>query len=94
MTINGPGPIVPPVHAPVVRAGPLGGREAATAPHAHSTPMNRPGGADPALWSLLTPDEQEFFAEHEALGPLTYGPRPTTSTTGDAPRGQRIDLRA
>jgi hypothetical protein len=55
-----------------------------------STPP--PPGADPTLWNVLTQDEQEFFQQMAALGPLTYGARPSQSTP-EAPVGQRLDVR-
>ena len=51
-----------------------------------------PPGADPALWNVLTQDEQQFFQQMAALGPLTYGARPTQSTP-EAPVGQRLNVR-
>ncbi len=47
-----------------------------------------------ALEELLTPEEREFFARLESLGPLTYRPNaPRAGTAPVAPIGQRIDVR-
>jgi hypothetical protein len=51
-----------------------------------------PPGADPELWNVLTPDEQQFFQQMAALGPLTYGARPSQNAP-EAPVGQRLDVR-
>jgi hypothetical protein len=51
-----------------------------------------PPGADPALWNVLTQDEQQFFQQMASLGPLTYGARPSQQAP-DAPVGQRLDVR-
>jgi hypothetical protein len=51
-----------------------------------------PPGTDPKLWSVLTSDEQHFFQQMAALGPLTYGARQNQAPP-DAPLGQRIDVR-
>ncbi|MEP6781224.1 MAG: hypothetical protein ABJC26_15110 [Gemmatimonadaceae bacterium] len=58
-------------------------------------PAEAPNGTDPALWSVLTTDERNFFAKTASLGPLTYG-RIKTSTVPTAPsvRGGRLDVRA
>jgi len=46
-----------------------------------------------SLWELLTPEEREFFAQQEALGPLTYRPGPPRADQPAAPVGRRIDVR-
>jgi hypothetical protein len=51
-----------------------------------------PPGTDPELWSVLTPEEQQFFNQMAALGPLTYGTRQGQSAP-EAPVGQRVDIR-
>ncbi|MDQ6612011.1 MAG: hypothetical protein M3Y64_06230 [Gemmatimonadota bacterium] len=58
-------------------------------------PAEAPAGTDPALWSVLTTDERNFFAKSASLGPLTYG-RIKSSTVPTAPsvRGGRLDVRA
>ena len=55
-------------------------------------PLQAPQGTDPALWAVLTTDEQQFFHEMAALGPLTYGNAPGRSAS-EAPVGQRVDIR-
>lgn len=62
---------------------------APTTPTASAAP---PAGADPTLWNVLTQDEQQFFQQMAALGPLTYGARPSQSAP-EAPVGQRLDVR-
>lgn len=52
-----------------------------------------PEGVDPALWSVLTREERDFFARSRSRGPLTYGPGSTQSGTSAAPRGRRLDIR-
>ncbi len=48
-----------------------------------------------SLTDVLTPEEREYFARMEQMGPLTYGRRPAVAPPAvDAPRGQRIDFRA
>jgi hypothetical protein len=61
-----------------------------------SVPAEAPAGTDPALWSVLTNEERNFFAKSAALGPLTYGrlkeaiaPAPAATA-----RGVRLDVRA
>ena len=46
-----------------------------------------------ALWEVLTPDEQAFFQEQQALGPLQYG-RASREPMPGVPTGQRLDVRA
>lgn len=46
------------------------------------------------LWDVLTDDERRFFSQQAELGPLTYGPKRTTTQRVDAPLGQRLDVRA
>jgi hypothetical protein len=57
-----------------------------------------PQGADPALWSVLTGAEKQFFSQQAAMGPLTYGPGARTTASApqamQAPRGQRLDVSA
>lgn len=47
----------------------------------------------PSLADLLTPDEREFFARIESLGPLSYRPNAARRETPVVPTGQRIDVR-
>lgn len=56
----------------------------------NAVPLEAPPGTDPALWSVLTAEERRYFAKMQALGPLTYGPRPATAPPTLA-RGGRID---
>jgi hypothetical protein len=53
-----------------------------------------PPGTNLALWSVLTTDEREFFAQQAQLGPLQYGPGGSAPLLPTAPRGQRIDTLA
>jgi hypothetical protein len=67
---------------------------------AHSPAVHPPANPSPAaraaaLSDVLTTEEREYFAKLEQLGPLTYGRRPAVPVPAtDAPRGQRIDVRA
>ena len=92
MTINGPAPIVSSFTVQQAQGAqaPSSTREAALPSPAA---VEAPEGVDPALWQLLTPDEQSFFATKSVLGPLTYGPVQDVNVA-DVPRGQRIDVRA
>ncbi len=54
-------------------------------------PIEAPPGTDPTLWSVLTAEERRHFAKLQALGPLTYGPRPAAQAQPLA-RGGRIDM--
>jgi hypothetical protein len=92
MTVNGPGPIASAVTTSIARQPPPPPPRPVE-PSAPTPAVSAPTGADPQLWSMLTPDEQAFFAEHARLGSLTYGPPQASPQTIDAPRGQRIDLR-
>jgi hypothetical protein len=52
-------------------------------------------GAGPApgsLWDVLTPEEREFFAVRQTLGPITYRPARAGSDPA-APTGRRVDVR-
>ncbi len=92
MTINGPAPIVPSFNVQNVH----GSQAVPSAPEVATRPpaaLQAPDGVNAALWQMLTPDEQSFFANQSMLGPLAYGPAQEMSA-GDAPRGQRIDVRA
>ncbi len=92
MTINGPAPIVPSFNVQNVH-----GTEAVpSTPEVAARPttaLQAPDGVNAELWQMLTPDEQSFFANQSILGPLAYGPVQETSVA-NAPRGQRIDVRA
>ena len=91
MTVNGLGPVVPPIPPMAPQAAPAvrGGAEAMQG----AAEPQRPEHANPALWSVLTADEQHFFSEQSLVGPLTYGPA-RGPVAPEAPRGQRIDVRA
>lgn len=52
-----------------------------------------PQGVDPALWSVLTTEERDFFVRNRARGPLTYGPGATPSDSAAPPAGGRLDIR-
>lgn len=56
----------------------------------HAIPVEAPPGTDPALWSVLTAEERRYFAKLQAMGPLTYGPRPVPAAQPQV-RGGRID---
>jgi hypothetical protein len=49
-----------------------------------------PAGIDPALWSVLSAEERQFFGRIQSMGPLTYGPRSANVPPGML-RGGRID---
>jgi type II secretory pathway pseudopilin PulG len=61
-----------------------------------AVPAEAPAGTDPALWSVLTTEERNFFAKTANLGPLTYSrfKEATTAQTPPAARGVRLDVRA
>ncbi len=58
-----------------------------------SLPSEAPSGTDPALWSVLTSEERQFFARAQALGPLTYGPDVGRTGADAALRGGRVNVR-
>ncbi len=61
----------------------------------HAVPADAPAGTDPALWSVLTNEERNFFAKSAALGPLTYGRiKAVSHPTPPSVRGVRLDVRA
>ncbi len=61
----------------------------------HAVPAEAPPGTDPALWSVLTTDERNFFAKTAALGPLTYSRiKAAANPQAPAARGVRLDVRA
>lgn len=75
-------------------------RQAQAQPAAHPQ-VAQPAAAHPApkqaasLRDVLTAEERDYFSQLEKLGPLTYGRRAQAPQPGlDAPRGQRIDVRA
>lgn len=61
-----------------------------------AVPAEPPTGTDPALWSVLTTEERNFFAKTASLGPLTYSrfKEATAAQTPPAARGVRLDVRA
>lgn len=60
-----------------------------------AVPVEAPAGTDPALWSVLTTEERNFFAKTAAMGPLTYGRiKAATNPAPPAERGVRLDVRA
>jgi hypothetical protein len=77
---------------PALRAqAPIAGPAAAQS----VVPSDAPAGTDPALWSVLTNDERNFFAKSAALGPLTYGRiKAVSHPTPPSVRGVRLDVRA
>jgi hypothetical protein len=82
--------------APAAPASAAQGAAQASAAQASAVPA----GSDPALWSILTSQERDFFLRHASLGAVTYGPRGaaaagrSAAAMADAPVGQRIDIRA
>jgi len=88
MSIQGPSPLQPlvlPALPPA--ANRAGARDAAPSSSA-------PG--ESTLWSLLTDEEREFFAQQAGLGALTYGRGATPAAATNAPAaplGQRIDVK-
>ncbi|MBX9928779.1 MAG: hypothetical protein K2X99_07690 [Gemmatimonadaceae bacterium] len=64
---------------------------------ASTSAVQAPPGTDPALWSILTGEERQFFARAVTSGPLTYSKvmfgRPT-APAAPAIRGGRLDVRA
>lgn len=91
MTVHGPSAGYPrfPTRLPPVAPSAPRAPEAPAAAQAAA-----PEGRDPALWSVLTPEERDFFLQQAALGPVTYGPGSHTSPSASAPVGQRLDVRA
>ena len=60
-----------------------------------TVPAEAPAGTDPALWSVLTTDERNFFAKSASMGPLTYGRiKAAANPAPPAARGVRLDVRA
>jgi hypothetical protein len=60
-----------------------------------AVPAEAPKGTDPALWSVLTTEERQFFAKTAAMGPLTYGRlKEATAPVPPSARGVRLDVRA
>jgi hypothetical protein len=82
--------------APAAPAAPAQGAAQAAAAQASAVPA----GSDPALWSILTSQERDFFLRHASLGAVTYGPTGagaagrSAAAMADTPVGQRIDIRA
>ncbi len=77
---------------PALKAqAPIAGHGAAQS----TVPVDAPAGTDPALWSVLTNDERNFFAKSATLGPLTYGRiKAVSHPTPPSVRGVRLDVRA
>lgn len=84
--------------APAVIARPVVKPQSPIAGHSakqHTVPADAPAGTDPALWSVLTADERNFFAKTAALGPLTYGRiKAAAPAAPPTARGARLDVRA
>lgn len=76
--------------AAVVRAPASTSPQAAIAEVDAGVPMVAPPGVDPALWSVLTAEERQFFGKLSGMGPLTYGPR-SANVPPALVRGGRID---
>jgi hypothetical protein len=58
-----------------------------------SNPGQNATAPDGTLWSLLSPEEQEFFSRLQLQGPLTYG-QALAGGQPEPPRGTRLDVRA
>ena len=94
MTINGPIPVFPNVSPSAAeRATPPAAKPAVT-PARAPTGAGAPDGVNPELWSVLTGDERAFMVQELELGAPTYGRQQANPSRIDAPRGQRIDVRA
>lgn len=85
MSLEGVTPLPPgAIRVPVVPVS----RPAATS----ASPAAAGAPADaPALWDLLTPEEQAFFAAQSSRGPLTYRPGRRAVPALAPPTGQRVD---
>jgi len=60
-----------------------------------AVPMDAPAGTDPALWSVLTSEERNFFAKSATQGPLTYSRiKDASHPATPVARGVRLDVRA
>lgn len=55
--------------------------------------VEAPQGTDPALWSVLTPEERAFFARARETGPLMYGRGTDPSALSGMRIGGRIDVK-
>jgi hypothetical protein len=73
------GPAVPPPRVP---------------PPSPPSTVRGPGPGEPSLWSVLTPEEREFFSPQAIAGPLTYRPGGPNLPDPAAPTGRRLDVRA
>jgi len=60
-----------------------------------AVPAEPPAGTDPALWSVLSSEERQFFAKAGAMGPLTYGRAFSEMKAQQIPanRGGRLDIK-
>lgn len=57
-------------------------------------PVEAPPGTDPQLWSVLTAEERQYFAQAKAMGPVTYAPGRLGLADMALHRGGRLDVRA
>ena len=95
MTVNGPTPVQLHITEPsLARSTAPDATPPPALPHAPKVAAGAPDGVNPELWSVLTIEERTFFVQNLDLGSLTYGPTRAAPTRVDAPRGQRIDVRA
>ena len=94
MTINGPIPVFPNVSPPAAQRATTPVAKPAVTPARTPTRAGVPAGVNPELWSVLTGDERAFMVQELDLGAPTYGRKRTNPSRVDAPRGQRIDVRA
>jgi hypothetical protein len=91
----GPRPAAPRSPEGAPRSAPTGPVASPPLPGAAAS-VTPPPGTDPALWTVLTPDERAYFARLGAMGPLTYGRVLNAQAPAPAPsaRGVRLDVKA
>lgn len=94
MTINGPTPVFPNVSPPAAQRTTPPAVKPAVTPARAPTRAEVPAGVNPELWSVLTGDERAFMVQELDIGAPTYGRKRANPSMVDAPRGQRIDVRA
>ena len=86
--------VIRPAATPVNRPAPAEPRAGAAADRA-TTRAPSPGSPEgtSSLWEILTAEEREFFAQGDALGPVTYHPARPAAADPAAPTGRRVDVR-
>ncbi len=92
--IGGAGPSAMAQHLAALQAAAAAKAPVAAKPASAPVSAAAPSG-EVSLWDVLTPEEKSFFAQQVTMGPLTYGPRSSTTAplSPALPRGQRIDVR-